>query len=1537
MKIFLSAVTSQFEHCRNALATDLRAVGAQVVVQEDFQQHGRTLLEKLENYIASCDRVIALVGDAYGWEPDEAARPEDRAHRSYSQWEVFFARGERLAGPPQPPKELYVYFAKLEFLAQNVVTQQDDAADLQRNFVAELRQSGKDWNQFNSVDELRALVLRDGLSLHYRSALDLESLRTKATEPARTLLTNAKTRWHFPEKMIAVRMEAREADKQSPAPVRAIELVELTAHLRHTGSALLLGEAGVGKTTILLSICETLLDDPNSPLPIFVDAATWASATAGLLEHVISFPAFSASGLRTEDLSRLSETGKLLVIINGWNEIEVRAQSQARNRLQQYLAGSSHPRLVVATRSANGFVGVPGAITVRVRGFTWGEQQAFIRASLPRGKADELIAQLRADERLRSVTKNPLVLSGTVALHGRGLALPDNLFDLFEAVIANFEADTLRESALIDAPLLGCQRRYLEEIAQAMNKSGATVLSERDTRAIALSVGQALATQNVWGQVPDPGHILDALCGLHLLHRAGNTETRFAHQRFQEFFGACTVLSHLAAAVENGDARSSLQAGVLNWPFWKDSIELAAEKLAVGAACKEQASLLVALMMPIDLAYASRLAGVMHLGKDPDMAWTSLVASIEQLYRHGVPESHQYALHCAVATRSPSFGPLIWPLIEDRDEQVRLNGYRLAGGITLGQLGSGAGERIAAWTEAHRKEAVFEFAQLSENFNFIKLLAQSDPAPVVRASAIGALDDYFGAAEAALDVWRTAPDEVKEAEGSLSMVLDIWHAEDLELTAEILRLARSSKSDEVRYRVGLRMGKSAEELGVAAAKRILAEETVQRPPEAAPLMLLREREPAYLKVQARHRFSEKRRLPDWALDEILTWPAEERDWFTMEALDRLSSSDNDNCDARVAVGASDVFAIRLVEEGAALATAMWGELKRDDGLWPRLRAIERVLVHVQVSVLFRGVIDHIPSCGYDAAAWLVEVLDRRAADEEASSNESEADRWLPSPVELDALILSVSEHREAREIPTCRLEAHLADLASKTDANRYLAYVMEATKRHAHAFHAYDIAIQRWAAEGGCSPRPTNPYYELYFVRALSRCGFPAVPWLLGMAGEPGALHIVPEALVAIVATPWEKKRERKHLFRSTYAEDHFVRHSSGRVFRQPEEALQPVTDEVARFLVDQISTMTKNGGTVDGIDLSKPSPQAHNFWAMCTLLARVSSREGLEFLLTVLKRSDARADRYVAIAQAVIAQGEKLPQESLAAIKNIWAAETSATWLDESAEYRLSRLITLQFFVDPVDGGLEEFKSLLPEWLAKVQIWSAIDALEHIPTKEALEVLAELLTKYRTNQNLEERVIRAIAGSPLPESGEVLLQMVESGALGTYARSMFRIDRSVASCLSGTASTNPDFRQRVVKALQSKTDVGDEALVSSVLGALSTPEAVRLVCRYLNEEAYPTGGHHAADVLLRRFSFEKPSEQGVGWYEVLPKADNALRRHLFELAAVSGAFRSRARSLLLELEERRLEGGRPADEPRHPAFETGSPWLTCLLAGCDT
>lgn len=165
MKIFLSAVSGQFRECREVLASDLRAMGAVVDEQTDFQQHSTTLLKKLEEKVAACDRVIALVGDAHGFEPPVGSLPEGTPRRSFTQWEYHFALGERLDGSKAPRKPIYLYFASPEYLKAHPVAQDDDQANLQKDFLAFIRQSGEDYNKFHSLDGLCRLALRDGFQV----------------------------------------------------------------------------------------------------------------------------------------------------------------------------------------------------------------------------------------------------------------------------------------------------------------------------------------------------------------------------------------------------------------------------------------------------------------------------------------------------------------------------------------------------------------------------------------------------------------------------------------------------------------------------------------------------------------------------------------------------------------------------------------------------------------------------------------------------------------------------------------------------------------------------------------------------------------------------------------------------------------------------------------------------------------------------------------------------------------------------------------------------------------------------------------------------------------------------------------------------------------------------------------------------------------------------------------------------------------------------------------------------------------------------
>ncbi len=61
-RVFLSAVSSELGAARRAVATELRARGLLVTVQEEFTQHPDTTLCKLHDYIRDCDAVVCLIG-----------------------------------------------------------------------------------------------------------------------------------------------------------------------------------------------------------------------------------------------------------------------------------------------------------------------------------------------------------------------------------------------------------------------------------------------------------------------------------------------------------------------------------------------------------------------------------------------------------------------------------------------------------------------------------------------------------------------------------------------------------------------------------------------------------------------------------------------------------------------------------------------------------------------------------------------------------------------------------------------------------------------------------------------------------------------------------------------------------------------------------------------------------------------------------------------------------------------------------------------------------------------------------------------------------------------------------------------------------------------------------------------------------------------------------------------------------------------------------------------------------------------------------
>jgi tetratricopeptide (TPR) repeat protein len=161
LKIFVSAVTSEFGKARDALAADLRACGHEVAVQSDFtlSPDSETLLGRLAEYIRDCHAVICLVGKQCGFCPPARAAerlpgvlPDDFREASYTQWEFFLARHYK--------RRPYVYVARDDYMPAKAPST-SDRADLQKAYLEFLKADGVHYGPFSNIDQLARAVFKN--------------------------------------------------------------------------------------------------------------------------------------------------------------------------------------------------------------------------------------------------------------------------------------------------------------------------------------------------------------------------------------------------------------------------------------------------------------------------------------------------------------------------------------------------------------------------------------------------------------------------------------------------------------------------------------------------------------------------------------------------------------------------------------------------------------------------------------------------------------------------------------------------------------------------------------------------------------------------------------------------------------------------------------------------------------------------------------------------------------------------------------------------------------------------------------------------------------------------------------------------------------------------------------------------------------------------------------------------------------------------------------------------------------------------------
>jgi NACHT C-terminal Alpha/Beta 2 len=487
---------------------------------------------------------------------------------------------------------------------------------------------------------------------------------------------------------------------------------------------------GTGKTTTLLQLADFTLRE-DKLIAVFFRLGDWAAGSVRLLSSLRDRTAFR--GISDDDVVAAASRGRLLLLLDGWNEIDQAARTRLRIEIEQIRREFPDVRIVATTRQQMLDVPISGPRVI-VQPLSKGQQLDIARGY---GEAGErsLDAAWR-ESGVRELVAIPLYLKVLVADTSGSASLPTTKEALLRLFVEQHERDG-GHSETLNALLSGKHREILTSIAGRMTAAGSTALSDSEARS---AIATELDRQRQAGQIaslPEPSAVIDTLVSHHALVRTGadGQTVSFQHQQFQEWYASREV-ERLMRRRADGDAnaREQLRVEIFNNPAWEESILFAVERISgkTGGAPIVADSVLTALsvdpMLSAEMIYRS-----------PDFVWQIVQKDISEFVtRWHKPGRPDRAVRFMIITGRPEFAGQIWPLASSADSQIQLPTLRTAPRFRPSVLGSDLASKVKGLADEPREHLLALIASESgmDGMDLATDLAIADPSPKIQAEVV---------------------------------------------------------------------------------------------------------------------------------------------------------------------------------------------------------------------------------------------------------------------------------------------------------------------------------------------------------------------------------------------------------------------------------------------------------------------------------------------------------------------------------------------------------------------------------------------------------------------------------------------------------------------------------------------------------------------------------------------------------------------------------------------------------------------------------
>lgn len=1252
---------------------------------------------------------------------------------------------------------------------------------------------------------------------------------------------------------------------------------------------ILVAPPGMGKTTALFQIAEAVLANGNAS-PIIVPLGDWSTDGVALLESVLKRPAFR--GISEDDLRAVSEKPGIILLLDGWNELDTGARKRLAVQVARLQAELPELSLLISTRKQVLDVPVNGT---RINLLPLSETQQLDIANALRGDVGErMLDQAWRTAGVRELVTIPLYLTALLALP-EDAPFPTTKEEVLRRFVAVHEEDTQHADALADVTH-GLHHRFLEDLATTATLAGNTTIAETVARkSVSETEGTLVAEGQITGK-PQPNTVLEALVSHHVLMRLGEPAGySFQHQQFQEWYASHFVERLMLRSIGDAASFDKLKADVLNQPAWEEPILFACERLARGDS-KQQEACGVAILAAFEV---DPILAAEMIFRSTDAVWAQIGPTIQGLIGQWHTSGRvDRALGFMISSGRPEFLDQVWPLITHENDQVNLSALRAGRHFRPSLLGIDVARRIAALSPDIRKNVLHEIVSNSgmDGLDLAAAIAKDDPDPEMKATVVDALA-FRRADRHVAEVLRYADEKTFELvarRGLVDEMTDEHVKKGIEAARERQRKQGVSAYDRVRTIIH---AQGDEDLS-GELTAIIAEMEIDKKRDAEVRLL----------YEARNRYS--RAIADGLLRRVragrtLFYGADDllaSAGFTLEddALLEIALSEigrhHDRAEAAASVLGPQAVG-RMIEAVLEAKKHLHDASgKYDQAAVDRYYDLLARIAHTPGASLVAAVRARSAQAGNEEMADLAGLISRHS--------DGKNDQGRPFDAEALAVIDALAEDWGNRMLASgdaTRLQlASIATLASHAPSVSLLRLLKQLLDEELRRYRAFmEEAKETGWRQGTATDEARNSHTHEY-QRAFFAVNAPETAALMReylhdeYFGQLAAL---------VLAAQWTSANEPSDGERFRIGVD-FSRVEEKRAARASDPA---ATSAEAEAIFTAIKPLIVDEATED---------QKKHAVALGVVAARLphGQRDATIQKLISLAPRRLRA----ALLQNLILSGESIDIEIVknGIVEVFDAAKTQAWILWEG--YDLSEWLRLLPFTNRPSEAFDVVRGL-PEHRSRMDpLEGLIAALGAAPGDDAENVLfqfAEANPKLYANHAWRDAVIRRGTLS----SALRLVDLAANGAFEGKGTDHWHM----AHQLAGLISEHFDLRTHVYQLLKDGAMTPGLALLGQAVA--ETPDVDGLL-QLIKIEIEHKCSFISSRTIENVVTEHVPSENWKGAYDVVPVPVIELRRKLLAMT-MDGGDTDVAACCLRQIDEIRDDYGTPDSEPRHPDLASGKPW----------